>query len=147
MKTQGTGYATAITLAEKLLEKLLGERVLVRTQLPIQLENYQPKPSIAVVMPDALRYADSHPIASEIYLLIEIADNTLVNDCEIQGKKYARSQIEDYWVLDIQERQLHVFREPFDDGYQSQMILSEDATVALLAFSSCTFCVRQMLQP
>jgi Uma2 family endonuclease len=147
MKTQGTGYATAITLAQKLLEKLLGDLVLVRVQLPIQLDNYVPKPAIAVVMPDVLRYVDSHPIASEIFLLIEIADNTLKNDCEIQGPIYARSQIEDYWVLDINGRQLHVFREPSDDGYVSQMILSEDSTVALSAFSSCTFCVREMLQP
>jgi Uma2 family endonuclease len=147
MKTQGTDYATAITLTQKLLEKLLGDRVLVRVQLPIQLENSLAKPAIAVVMPGVLRYADRHPIASEIYLLIEIADNTLTNDCEIQGKMYARSTIEDYWVLDINGRQLHVFREPSDDGYVSQMILSEDSTVALSAFSSCTFCIREMLQP
>ncbi|MEG4282015.1 Uma2 family endonuclease [Microcoleus sp. A006_D1] len=147
MKTQGTGYATAIVLIQKLLEKLLTDEVLVRAQLPIQLGAAQPKPSIAVVMPDLLRYAESHPIASEIYLLIEIADNTLKNDCEIQGTIYAKSKIDDFWVLDINERQLHVFREPSEDGYRSQMILSEDATVALSAFSKCTFCVREMLQP
>lgn len=147
MKTQGTGYATSITLAQKLLEKLLGDLVLVRVQLPIQLDNSMSKPAIAVVMPDVLRYVDCHPIASEIFLLIEIADDTLKNDCEIQGKIYARSKIEDYWVLDINGRQLHVFREPSDDGYESQMILSEDSTVALSAFSSCTFCVCEMLQP
>jgi hypothetical protein len=147
MKTQGTGYATAIVLIQKLLEKLLGDDVLVRVQLPIQLGGAQAKPSIAVVMPDVLRYADRHPIASEIYLLIEIADGTLKNDCEIQGNIYARAKIDDFWVLDINERQLHVCREPSDDGYRSQMILSEDSTVALSAFSKCTFCVRQMLQP
>jgi len=147
MKTQGTGYATAIVLIQKLLEKLLGDDVLVRTQLPIQLGAAEPKPSIAVVMPDVLRYTDLHPIASQIYLLIEIADHTLTNDCEIQEKIYAKSKIDDFWVLDINERQLHVFREPSEDGYRSQMILSEDSTVALSAFSKCTFCVREMLQP
>ena len=147
MKIQGTGYATAIVLIENLLQKLLGDDILVRTQLPIQLGDAEPKPSIAVVMPDVLRYADRHPIASEIYLLIEIADGTLKNDFEIQGKIYARSHIDDFWVLDINERQLHVFREPSEDGYDSQMILSEDSTVALSAFSTCTFCVREMLQP
>ncbi len=147
MKTQGTEYATSIVLIQKLLEKLLGDDILVRTQLPIQLGDAEPKPSIAVVMPDVLRYADRHPIASEIYLLIEIADGTLKNDCEIQGTIYARSRIDDFWVLDIKKRQLHVFREPSDDGYGSQMILSQDATVALSAFSRCTFCVCEMLQP
>jgi Uma2 family endonuclease len=148
MKTYGTGYATALILVHKLLENLLGDEVLVRTQLPIQLNDSHPKPTIAIVMPDVLRYVDHHPIVSEIYLLIEISDrNALKNDCEIQGKKYARSQIDDFWVLDINERQLHVFREPSEDGYRSQMILSEDATVALSAFSHCTFSVHQMLPP
>lgn len=147
MKTQGTEYATSIVLIQQLLEKLLGDDIVVRTQLPIQLGDAEPKPSIAVVMPDVLRYADRHPIASEIYLAIEIADDMLKNDWEIQGKIYARSQIDDFWVLDINERQLHVFREPSDDGYRSQMILSEDSTVALSAFSTCTFCVHEMLQP
>ena len=146
MKTEGTEYATSIVLIQKLLQKLLADDVLVRIQLPIQLGDAAPKPSIAVVMPDVLRYADRHPIASEIYLLIEIADGTLKNDCEIQGQVYARSHIDDFWVLDINQRQLHVFREPSDDGYRSQMILSEDSTVALSAFSTCTFCVREMLQ-
>ncbi len=144
MKIQETGYATSIVLIQKLLKKLLGDEVLVRTELPIQLGDAAPKPSIAIVIPDVLRYVDRHPIASEIYLLIEIADN---NDCEIQGQVYARSHIDDFWVLDINKRQLHVFREPSDDGYDSQMILSEDATVALSAFSTCTFSVREMLQP
>ncbi|PSB31301.1 hypothetical protein C7B69_07900 [filamentous cyanobacterium Phorm 46] len=144
VKTQGTGYATAIVLIQKLLEKLLGDDVLVRTQLPIQLGDAQPKPSIAIVIPDVVRYADRHPIASEIYLLIEIADN---NGCEIQGQVYARSHIDDFWVLNINKRQLHVFREPSEDGYGSQMILPEEATVALSAFSTCTFSVREMLQP
>lgn len=148
MKTQETGYATAMILVQKLLEKLLGDEVLVRTQLPIELGDCQAQPTIAIVMPDVLRYIERHPIASEIYLLIEIADSlTVKNDCEIHGKRYARSHIEDFWVLDINERQLHVFREPSEDGYQSQMILPEDATVALSAFSTCTFCVGQMLQP
>lgn len=148
MKTQETGYATALILVQKLLEKLLGDEVLVRAQLPIKLGDSLSKPTIAMVMPDVLRYVDRHPIASEIYLLIEISDrHTVKNDCEIQGKRYARSHIDDFWVLDINERQLHVFREPSDDGYHSQMILPEDATVALSAFSTCTFCVAQMLQP
>ena len=147
MKTQETGYAISIALIQKLLEKLLGDDVLVRTELPIQLGDALPKPSIAIVIPDVLRYADRHPIASEIYLAIEIVDDLLKNDWEIQGKIYARSHIDDFWVLDINKRQLHVFREPSDDGYDSQMILSEDATVALSAFSNCTFSVREMLQP
>ncbi|MBE9187782.1 hypothetical protein IQ270_24825 [Microcoleus sp. LEGE 07076] len=50
-------------------------------------------------------------------------------------------------MLDINQRQLHVFRESSEDGYGSQMILLEDATAGLSAFSTCTFCARQMLQP
>ncbi len=66
---------------------------------------------------------------SEIYLIIEVADSSLKLDCEIKDKSYSKAGIRDYWVLDVVNRRLHVFREPKDNGYQSEQILSEDETI------------------
>lgn len=112
MSPQGIPHATSITLTRLLLENLLGKQVLVRTQLPIVLNNrFESEPDVAVVIPDALRYLDHHPIPSEVYLLIEVADKTLKKDCGLKAKDYAASGIADYWVLDIKNSQLRVFRE------------------------------------
>lgn len=148
MSPQGTPHATAITLTRLLLEDGLRKQALVRTQLPVTLsERSEPEPDVAVVMPDVLRYLDHHPAPSEIYLLIEVADTTLKMDCGLKAKVYAKSQIKDYWVLDLKKRQLRVFREPTQQGYQSQVILGEEAQISPLQFSDLSLSVAQMLPP
>lgn len=148
MSPQGTPHATAITLIRLLLEDELGKKVLVRTQLPVTLsDRSEPEPDVAVVRPDALRYLDHHPAPSEIYLLIEVADTTLKMDCGLKANDYAKSGIKDYWVLDLKKRQLRVFREPTQQGYQSQVILGEEATISPLEFPSLSISVAQMLPP
>ena len=42
----------------------------------------------------------------------------------MKGLVYAKSDIADYWILDVNQRKLHVYRLPSPDGYQSETILS-----------------------
>jgi Uma2 family endonuclease len=146
MAAKGTAHASALTRTEQLLRRLLGNRVLLRFQDPIRLNNYsEPEPDIAVVQLDPLDYADHHPTVSEVYLVIEVADSSLLKDCGLKAKAYARSHILDYWVLDVTERKLHVFRDPNQDGYQSETVLLEDAVVSPLQFPNAIAIVRDLL--
>ncbi|MEH2204424.1 MAG: Uma2 family endonuclease [Nostoc sp.] len=47
---------------------------------------------------------------------------------------YATAGIADYWILDVNQRQIYVFREPGLEGYNLEFILQEDATLSLIAF-------------
>jgi Uma2 family endonuclease len=148
MAAKGTAHGAAIARTKILLDNRLGEQIFVRLQDPVRMNNYsQPEPDISVVIPDPLYYEDHHPIPSEIYLIIEVADTTLRTDCGIKAKIYAESGITDYWVLDVNNRQLHVFREPSQDGYQSRVILADGDSISLLRFPDCSFFVREMLRP
>lgn len=148
MAAKGTAHGAGVKRTEKLLENRLGNRVLVRLQDPVRLNNYsEPEPDIAMVIPDPLYYEDHHPTPSEIYLIIEVADTTLRTDLGIKANLYARSQIADYWVLDVNNRQLHVLREPSQDGYQSIAVLEDDASISPLQFPDISFAVRDMLRP
>lgn len=148
MSPQGTLHATAITLTRVVLEQKLGKSVLVRTQLPVTLsDRSEPEPDIALVIPDILRYLEHHPKPSEIYLLIEIADSTLKTDCELKAKEYAKDGIKDYFVLDLNNRKLHVFRTPTPEGYQEKMILHETDSISPLEFPDITLLVTEMLPP
>jgi Uma2 family endonuclease len=49
--------------------------------------------------------------------------------------------------LDVNNRQLHVFREPSQDGYQSIAVLGDDASISPLQFPDISFAVRDMLRP
>ena len=148
MAAKGTAHGAAVKRTEKLLENRLEQRILVRLQDPVRLNDYsEPEPDIAVVIPDPLYYEDHHPTPSEIYLIIEVADTTLRTDCGIKATIYAQSGIADYWVLDVNNRQLHVFREPSQDGYQSLVILGDDGSICPLQFPDISFMVRDMLRP
>ncbi len=146
MAAKGTAHSSATTRTARLIGQLLGDRVLLRLQEPIRFNNYsEPEPDIAVVQIDPLDYADHHPTASEVYWVIEVANSSFETDCGLKAKAYARSHILDYWVLDVTERKLHVFRDPSHDGYQSETVLLEDATVSPLQFPNAIAIVRDLL--
>lgn len=147
MSAKGTAHSAAITRIERMLRQRLGS-VLIQVQDPVQLDSYsEPEPDIAVVRANPLDYDDHHPTPSEIYLIIEVADTSVRVDCETKAEIYSRSGITDYWVLDVNDRQLHVFREPSQNGYQSHVVLRDDASVSLLLFPTVTVAVQEMLRP
>ncbi|HAG81958.1 MAG TPA: hypothetical protein DCL61_12520 [Cyanobacteria bacterium UBA12227] len=148
MSPQRSSHAAAITRTNRILVNLLGEEILIRLQLPIQLNDHsEPEPDITLVRVDPLDYAAHHPTASDVYLIIEVADTTLKTDLQIKAKDYAQSGIPDYWVLNINSRQLHVFREPTQQGYQSEVILSEDESISPLQFPDCVVAICEILPP
>ncbi|MEG3938637.1 Uma2 family endonuclease [Microcoleus sp. S36b_A3] len=141
-------HCAVVKRTMELLQKSLGSLVFLSIHDSVRLNNYsQPEPDISVVIPDPLYYEDHHPTPSEIYLIIEVADTTLRTDCGIKAKIYAESGIADYWVLDVNHRQLHVFREPSQDGYESIVVLGDDASISPLQFPNCCFFVSEMLRP
>ncbi|RAM49401.1 MAG: Uma2 family endonuclease [Hapalosiphonaceae cyanobacterium JJU2] len=148
MSAKGTAHCSAVGRTYKLLEKLLGNQAWISIQDPIALnQRSEPEPDIAVVKIDSLDYADHHPTPSEVYLIIEVADTSLKFDCETKSKAYAQAGITDYWVLDVLNRQLYVFREPNEDDYQSQVILAEDGTISPKQFPNVQIRILEMLPP
>lgn len=148
MSAKGTAHSSAVGRTDYLLKNRLTNRAWVSIQNPIKLnERSEPEPDVAVVQIDPLDYADHHPTPSEVYLIIEVADSSLKFDCETKAKAYAQAGIADYWVLDVVERQLYVFREPNQEGYQSKVILGEDESISPLQFADLQIVVWEMLPP
>ncbi|WP_373528090.1 Uma2 family endonuclease [Nostoc sp.] len=148
MIAKGTAHRSAVGRTDYLLKNRLGNRAWVSVQDPIKLNaRSEPEPDIAVVKVDPLDYADHHPTPAEVYLIIEVAESSLKLDCRIKALAYSQAGITDYWVLDVVGRQLHVFREPTQDGYQNKAILAEDATISPLDFPDLSIAVLEMLPP
>jgi Uma2 family endonuclease len=148
MSAKGTAHTSALGRTDRLLQNLFGKLAWVRMQDPIALDdNSEPEPDIALVKIDPFDYATHHPTPLEVYLIIEVADSSLTFDREIKAKAYGRSGIADYWVLNVNERQLHVFREPVEDGYQSEVILGENENISPLQFPAVNIAIQTMLPP
>ncbi|WYL97063.1 MAG: Uma2 family endonuclease [Gloeotrichia echinulata IR180] len=146
MSAKGTAHRSAVARTDRLLQNSLRNLALICVQDPVKLnERSEPEPDIAVVKVDPLDYADHHPTPGEIYLIIEVADSSLKVDCETKAQAYSQAGIRDYWVLDVVNRQLHIFREPTEDGYQNEIILGENGTISPLQFPDLQIAIFDML--
>lgn len=151
MAAKGTPHVTSLHLLANALRDRLGSAApipLIRTQDPIQLDDFsEPEPDLAIVKGTILDYADRHPRPDRVDLIVEVADSTLKQDCEIKDKLYAQAGIADYWVLDLKNRQLHIFRNPTPTGYTSHLILTEPNQASPLAFPSIAIDLTSILPP
>jgi Uma2 family endonuclease len=147
MAAKGTAHSAAVTRIDRVLSRLLAGRALLRFQDPVQLSDLsEPEPDVAVVHLDPLDYEDHHPTPGEIFWLIEVADSTLRRDRDLKVPVYGRSGIAEYWILDVQERCLYVFRQPEAGGYGMEQKLYEGDAIAPLAFPDCAVVVGEFLR-
>jgi Uma2 family endonuclease len=149
MVAKGTPHVLALRLLVSTLETLLNNQpVFISSQDPIQLDNFsEPGPDLAIIKGTIFDYAEHHPYPDDIHLVVEVADSTLKTDCEVKDKIYAQAGIADYWVIDIKNRQVHIFRDPTPSGYTSHLILSATQTISPLAFSAITLPITAILPP
>jgi Uma2 family endonuclease len=148
MTAKGTPHVIALQLIARSLQAQLHNIALIRTQDPIELDDFsEPEPDLVIVKGKILDYTNCHPCGSDVLLVVEIADSTLKKDCEVKDKLYARSNIPDYWVIDVKNDQVHIFRTPTPTGYASHLILSASQTVSPLAFPEVVLPISSILPP
>jgi Uma2 family endonuclease len=111
MAAQGTKHTAATSLTGDALREAFGAGHQVRIQMPLALDpDSRPEPDVAVVRGSARDYTDAHPETA--LLVVEVADSTLAFDRVWKGSCYARAKIADYWIVNLVERRLEVYREP-----------------------------------
>jgi Uma2 family endonuclease len=111
---QGAPHYTAIRKTARALEVAFATGWEVRTQGPIGLDDdSEPEPDVAVVAGVPEDYARAHP--SRPVLTVEVAESSLALDRQRKGSLYARAGLAEYWVLNLVDRVLEVYREPGPD--------------------------------
>lgn len=100
---------------------------------PEDSETSAPEPDLVVLTRPDEDFLDTNPGPADIALLIEIADSTLRRDLGSKARRYAAARIREYWVVDVENRKLHVHRDPQTDGWASITVLEETQTLTPLA--------------
>ena len=107
---QGSPHATAVGLAEDALRAVFGGGWTVRAHSPVALdEDSEPEPDIAVVPGNRRAHRQAHP--SHPVLIVEVADSSLAFDRGEKAGLYARAAISDYWIVNLVEQTLEVYRD------------------------------------
>lgn len=108
---QGSVHAATLMHLHAVLTRAFGGGYHVRPQLPIALDAAsEPEPDLAVVPGSAKDYRDSHP--SKPVLVVEIAETSLTLDRRRKARLYASAGIPEYWILNLRDRVLEVYRQP-----------------------------------
>lgn len=130
MSPIGNSHAAVTQPITDILAKAFGNRFTVRSQVPIALGDEstpsEPEPDVAVVIGGWRDYLNRKPVPSDIKLIVEIAESSLQIDRTVKGMLYAQAGIAEYWIVNLTDIQLEVYREPSETGYLVTHIYKSD---------------------
>ena len=114
MAKPGPAHNMSTTLLDYALKAIFASGFFVRVQMPLVLgQSSDPEPDLAVVRGGPRDYP-THPTTAE--LVVEVSDTSLDMDTGTKAQLYAAAGIADYWVLDLNNNQLIVHRDPGPDS-------------------------------
>jgi Uma2 family endonuclease len=116
----------------------------VRSQQPVRLSSIsEPVPDISIVK--AKRYAKSHPVASDVFLILEVANTSLSEDMGRKRLMYAEAAIPEYWVLDLAGARLIVYSRPKRGDYTEQRVFAAGETAQSATLKTLKVAVSDLL--
>lgn len=101
----------SLGLAEDWLRAAFAVGHHVRNQMAFDVgTDSDPGPDLAVVVGSRRDYAERQ--ATTAVLVVEVADSSLTLDTTRKAELYATAGVPEYWVIDLEHRQVIVFRDP-----------------------------------
>jgi Uma2 family endonuclease len=148
---QGSYHASAITKVDYALRAIVPPGWILRLQAPVSLDDEsEPEPDLAVVPGRPGDYRESHPGLPA--LVVEVAESSLEFDRTRKGSLYARAGVRDYWIVNLVDGVVEIYRDPEPDAsaafgwrYRSVAGLTPPASVAPLAFGAERIAVADLL--
>ena len=115
-------------------------------QNPVQLGDLsEPEPDFLLLKPDASFYTTRHPTSADVLLLIEVSDSTLRFDREQKRRLYANHLIPEYWIVNLVDDCLEVYRQPENGDYRGQTVLTKTDRVNLVSLPGIQVKVADIL--
>ena len=107
----------------------------IAVQNPVTISRTsEPQPDIAILKPRPDFYVNSHPVADEVFLLIEVSVSTLRIDRKIKLPMYASAGVPEYWIVNVEEAIIEVYRNPVGNKYKLKEICENDDVIRLKPF-------------
>jgi Uma2 family endonuclease len=111
---KGSEHAAAVDMAYLALLSAIPAGWTVRGQNPLALDDESaPEPDLAVVRGSPSDFRHAHPTRPA--LVIEVAESSLRFDRVTKGSLYARAGIGDYWIVNLIDRGVEIYRDPGPD--------------------------------
>ena len=105
-----------------------------------------PEPDVAVMMRPLRDYLSlGTPPPADVRLAVEVADATLHSDRSIKSLLYSLANIPEYWIVNIPQAQVEVFRQPTSEGYTDRTVVARSGILSPLAAPIARISVADLL--
>jgi Uma2 family endonuclease len=140
MSPIGSPHAACVSRLNDLLHSLDKRKVMVRIQNPIRLDDFsEPVPDVVILKPRRDYYSARHPIPSDVFMIIEVADTSVVSDRHIKIPLYARSLIPEVWLVNLSKRVIETYFHPVEGSYRKSRKYKRGETVVAQSVPGLVF--------
>lgn len=151
MSAMSSLHFSGVNVAAEVLREIFKKKYFVSVQCPINIdERSEPESDISIIEGTARNYKESIPKTAA--LVIEISDTSLIYDRSKKASLYARAAIQDYWIVNLKDRRLEIYRRPIKDetafygfAYGEIQILTEKDSISPLAAPDAKIKVADIL--
>ncbi len=112
----GNPHAATVNILTRLLSKRIPDSAMISIQNPVLLSDSEPEPDVAILNFCDDLYASRRPGAQDVLLLIEVADSSVAYDRDVKGPIYAEAGVREYWIVNLMNSTVEVYRDPQSDG-------------------------------
>jgi len=128
-------HAAHVKRLNNLFNKILGARTIIGVQDPITIGDHsEPEPDISILHFRKDFYANDHPNPEDVHFLIEVSLSTIRLDKAVKKKLYSSANIPEYWIVNLEEEQVEIYRQPINGEYATEQILNKEDTIFLEKF-------------
>jgi Uma2 family endonuclease len=120
------------------------DQIAVHVQSPIRISTTGSEPQPDLVWTPRRDFSRQHPNPEDVLLLVEVAESSLNYDRAIKLPTYALAGIVDYWIVNLIDEQIEVYRKPSGRSYQDKSIYRGDAEIHPLALPTATLKPSQL---
>jgi len=123
-----------------------GDSAIVRVQGAVRVNLYsEPEPDVVLLRPRSDFYASGHPGPADILLIIEVAESSIEYDRDVKAPLYARSNVHEYWLVDLNKNVLHQHLSPQRDRYRTVRQYVRGQSLAPELLPDCVISTSELL--
>lgn len=144
MSPVGDPHISCVNHLNRLLVERTRSNVVVSVQNPLRIDAHNaPEPDVVVTTQH-----DGAPTPATTLLVVEVSDTTLTYDRDTKLPLYAEAGIPEVWIVNLEARQVEVYRTPSGLDYTVRLLRDASTTVDLAALPKIKpLAVSSMLPP
>ena len=141
----GDAHAAISNRLNRLLVLAVGERGIVAVGNPVRLSLHsEPQPDFSVLRPRA-DYQTRGPRPEDVILAVEVSDTTLRRDRQVKLAMYASAGIPEFWIVNLEIREVEIYRSPAGDTYASVERKGPGNVVTIVGLPGMSIAIGRML--